>query len=331
MPLNKFHPDMIHDAKQSIAPYVRKTPLLHSPSLSRRCGCQVYLKMECWQTCGCFKLRGITNFLHHRKEAVMETGVVTASSGNHALALAYAATKMNIPRIAIFLPENADPAKVAKIRLHGIDPILAGQTFFETFDIAQAYTAKNGAIYVHSHADPLVIAGQGTIGLEIMADLPDVDAVIVPVGGGGLISGIAAAIQTESRSVAIIGAEPEASPGAYLSMQHGAPCERIQLKPSVADGLAGGLSPLPFEIAHNLIAQVALAAEEDIIAAMKAFFIEEQLVVEGAASVGLAVLLSGKIRLSDQKVVLVLTGRNVAAERFLSVIAPDGDAYDTSI
>jgi threonine dehydratase len=316
---------MIHDAKRSIKPHVLKTPILHSSALSRRCGCEVYLKMECWQTCGCFKLRGITNFLHHRKEAVMETGVVTASSGNHALALAHAATKMKVPRIAIFLPENADPAKVAKIRGHGVDPVLAGQTFFETFDMAQAHAAKSGATYIHSHADPLVIAGQGTIGLEILEALPDVDAVIVPVGGGGLISGIAAAIHAESRSVAIIGAEPEASPGAYLSMQKGAPCERIALKPSVADGLAGGLSPLPFEIAHHLIAQVALAAEEDIVSAMKAFFIEEQLVVEGAASVGLAVLLAGKIKLPDKKIVLVLTGRNVAAARFLSIIAPDGE------
>jgi len=255
----------------------------------------------------------------------METGVVTASSGNHALALAYAATKIKVPHIAIFLPENADLAKVDKIRMHGIDPILAGKTFFETFDIAQAYTAKNGATYVHSHADPLVIAGQGTIGLEIIEDLPDVDTVIVPIGGGGLISGIAAAVHSESSTVEIIGAEPEASPGAYLSMQKGAPCERIALKPSVADGLAGGLSPLPFEIAHRLIAQVALAAEEDIIAAMKAFFTEEQLVVEGAASVGLAVLLSGKIKRPDQKVVLVLTGRNIATERFLSIINPDGE------
>ena len=315
---------MIHEAKRSIQSSILKTPLLHSPSLSRLCGCHVYLKMECWQTCGCFKIRGITNFLNSRKDEVMKAGVVTASSGNHALALAYAATKLKVPHIKIFIPESADPTKVKKIRLSGIDPTLAGENFFETFDIAQSYTQKSGACYVHSHADPLVIAGQGTIGLEIMEDLPDVDAVIIPVGGGGLISGIAAAIKNSASNVSIIGAEPEASPGAYLSMQTGAPCERIPLKPSVADGLAGGLSPLPFEIAHNLIEQVALAAEEDIIAAMKAFFSEEQLVVEGAASVGLAALLAGKISLPDQKVVLVLTGRNVAMERFLSIIAPDG-------
>jgi threonine dehydratase len=249
----------------------------------------------------------------------METGVVTASSGNHALALAHAATQMQVPHIKIFLPEDADPSKVDKIQLCGIEPVLDGETFFEAFDIAQAYTKKSGACYVHSHADPLVIAGQATIGLEILEQLPDVDAVIVPVGGGGLISGIAAAIKEGSNKVAIIGAEPEASPGAYQSMQKGEPCERIALKPSVADGLAGGLSPLPFEIAYNLIEQVALADENEIITAMKTFFSQEQLVIEGAASVGLAVLLSGKIRLRDQKVVLVVTGRNINSDRFLSI------------
>jgi threonine dehydratase len=322
--MSTFNNQMIHDAQRNIQPHVLKTPLLHSQSLSRLCGCQVYLKMECWQTCGCFKLRGVTNYLSHRKQAVMDAGVVTASSGNHALALAHAATKLGVPRIRIFVPETADPSKVEKIRLSGIEPVLDGKNFFETFDIAQAYTQKSGACYVHSHADPLVIAGQATIGLEILQDLPDVDAVIVPVGGGGLISGIAAAIKEKSNHVAIIGAEPEASPGAYLSLQKGEPCERIDLQPSVADGLAGGLSPLPFEIAHHLLAQVALASEDEIIAAMKAFFSEEQLVIEGAASVGLAGLLSGKIRLPDQKVVLVVTGRNIDADRFLSIISSKG-------
>jgi threonine dehydratase len=322
--VSSFKPQMIHDAKRRIHSQVLRTPLWHSPSLSRRCGCHVYLKMECWQTCGCFKIRGITNYLNHRQQAVMDAGVVTASSGNHALALAHAATKMKVPQIRIFLPENADPAKVEKIRLCGTEPVLDGENFFETFDIAQAYVKKSGACYVHSHADPLIIAGQGTIGLEILEDLPDVDAVIVPVGGGGLISGIATAIKEGSSKTAIIGAEPEACPGAYLSMQKGEPCERIELKPSVADGLAGGLSPLPFEIAHHLIEQVALAGEDEIIAAMQAFLSEEQLVMEGAASVGLAVLLAGKIRLRDQKVVLVVTGRNIDSDRFLAIIAQKG-------
>lgn len=256
----------------------------------------------------------------------MESGAVTASSGNHALGVAYAAAKMQVPQIRLFLPENADPAKVEKIRQCGIEPVREGESFFETLDIAQAYTRKNGACYLHSNADPLVIAGQGTIGLEILEDLPDVDAVIVPVGGGGLISGIGAAIKEDSGSTAIIGAEPEASPGVYLSLQKGEPCERITVKPSVADGLAGGLSPLPFEIAQHLIERVALATEDEIMTAMKAFFSEEQLVIEGAASVGLAALLAGKINLRDQKVVLVVTGRNIDSEKFKTIITQSGDS-----
>ena len=255
----------------------------------------------------------------------MKSGVVTASSGNHALGVAYAAAKMQVQQVGIFLPEDGDPLKVAKIRQCGIEPVRQGKNFFETLDFAQAYNRKNGACYVHSNADPLVIAGQGTIGLEILEDLPDVDAVIVPVGGGGLISGIAAAIKAVSKSVAIVGAEPEASPGAYQSLQKGEPCERIDAKPSVADGLAGGLSPLPFEIAQHLIERVELAAEDEIITAMKTFFFEEQLVIEGAASVGLALLLAGKINLPDQKVVLVVTGRNIDPDKFLTIIAQSGE------
>ncbi len=257
--------------------------------------------------------------MHHNKE-VMRSGVATASSGNHALALAYAARKMEVERIQIFLPEGADPAKVEQIRRHGIEPVLEGKNFYESFDIAQSYSAKNGTCYVHSNADPLVIAGQGTIGLEILEDLPDADAIVVPVGGGGLISGIAAAIKKEQSSIAVIGAEPEASPGAYLSLQEGKPCERITLKPSVADGLSGGFSPLPFKIAQPLIKEVVLASEDEIISAMKTFFHQEQLVVEGGASVGLAVLLSQKVDLQDQKVVLVVSGRNIDSKRFLSII-----------
>jgi threonine dehydratase len=317
--LSKVNLDMIQAAKRGFGSHVRKTPLIHSPALSDLCDSHVYLKMECWQTCGCFKIRGITHFLNHRRDAVMKRGIATASSGNHALALAYAATQMAVPDIKIFLPENADPAKVAKIRRCGIDPILSGESFFAAFDRAQAYVEKSGACYVHSHADPLIIAGQGTIGLEILEDLPEVDAVIVPVGGGGLIAGIAAAIKCEARRVAIIGAEPEASPGAFLSLQKGEPCERIPLKPSVADGLAGGLSALPFETAQHLIAQVALAGEDEIVAAMKAFFTEEQLIVEGAGSVGLAVLLAKKISRPGQKIVLVVTGRNIDTKRFLAI------------
>lgn len=323
--MTSFDPALIYAARACIEPHVLRTPLIHSSSLSRLCDCQVYLKMECWQRCGCFKIRGVTNFLNHNKEEVMKAGVATASSGNHALALAYAASKMQVEPIRIFLPEGADPAKIGQIRRHGIEPVLHGETFYDAFDIAQAYSTKNGTRYVHANADPLVIAGQGTIGLEILEDLPDVDAVIVPVGGGGLISGIAAAMHEENSRAAIFGAEPQASPGAYKSLQMGKPCERIALQPSLADGLSGGFSPLPFAIAQPLVSEIGLVAEDEIISAMRAFFYEEQLVIEGGAAVGLALLLSKKIRLPDHQVVLVVTGRNIDSKRFLSIIDQKGE------
>jgi threonine dehydratase len=145
----------------------------------------------------------------------------------------------------------------------------------------------------------------------------------VPVGGGGLIAGISAAVKTTVADVKIFGAEPESSPGAYLSLQQGKPCERIDLKPSVADGLSGGFSPLPFRIAASIIEGVVLAAENEIVAAMGAFFSAEQLVIEGAASVGLAVLLAQKLDLSGQNVVLVVSGRNINSQQFLSIISKD--------
>jgi threonine dehydratase len=321
-----FDTDMIHAAKENLRSHVLKTPLVHSQTLSRLCGCRLYLKMECWQTCGCFKIRGVTNFLVMREKEVHERGVVAASSGNHALALAYTASKMGVKNVKIFLPETADPAKVEKIRLYNVEPVCEGENFFAAFDSAQTYARRTGACYVHSHADPLVIAGQGTIGLEILEDLPKVDSIVVPVGGGGLIAGIAAAAKTTAADVKIYGAEPEASPGAFLSLQRGKPCERIDLKPSLADGLSGGFSPLPFRIAATRIERVVLAAEKEIVAAMGVFFSAEQLVIEGAASVGLAVLLSQKLDLSGQNVVLVVTGRNIDAQLFLSIISNKGNS-----
>ncbi len=322
--MTSFNADLIHEARRKIEPSILRTPLVHSPSLSRLCSCQVYLKMECWQRCGCFKIRGVTNFLHHHQKEARQSGVTTASSGNHALALAYGARMMQLEHVSIFLPVGADPAKIGQIRMHGVEPVVEGKNFYESFDIARSYSTTNGTCYVHSNADPQVIAGQGTIGLEIIDDLPDVDAVIVPVGGGGLISGIAAALKEEQNSIAIIGAEPEASPGAYQSLQEGKPCERIALKPSVADGLSGGFSPLPFKIAHPLIKEIALASEGEIISAMNTFFHQEQLVIEGGAAVGLAVLLARKVHLQKKKVVLVVTGRNIDSKRFLTIIGQNG-------
>jgi len=243
-------------------------------------------------------------------------GLVTCSSGNHGIALAYAAGIFGHLLTKIFLPTYADPNKVDKLKALGAEVVLHGDTFLQTLDEAQQHAKDSGATYVHSHSHPLVIAGQGTIGLEIMEDLPDVQTILVPIGGGGLVSGIATAVKSVATHVRIVGVEPTAAPGAYLSLRDGRCHERIVIRPSIADGLLGTMTPLTFEIARNLIEGVQLVEEDEIIQAMRVFQHDEQLMVEGAAAVGLAAILSGKIKVEGQKVVLILTGRNIDAGKY---------------
>ncbi len=316
-----FRPADVWIARSRLKNLILHTPLLFSPALSRRTGCQIHLKMECWQLCGCFKVRGAINMVSALTDDERNRGLVTCSSGNHGTALAYAASLFGHPPTKVFLPTYADPNKVGKLKALGAEPVLHGDTFLETLDEAQQYAKDSGATYVHSHGHPLVIAGQGTIGLEIMEDLPDVQTILVPIGGGGLISGIATAVKSAAKQVRVVGVEPTAAPGAYLSFRDGFCHERIDLRPSVADGLLGTLTPLTWEISRNLVEGVKLVEEDEIIQAMRVFQQDEQLMVEGAAAVGLAAILNGKVDVQGQKVALVLTGRNINADRYNELIS----------
>ena len=315
-----FRPVDVWTARSRLKNLILRTPLLFSPALSRRTGCQLYMKMECWQLCGCFKIRGAINMVSALTPSERSRGLVTCSSGNHGAALAYAASIFGRPPTKVFLPKCADPNKVDKLRTLGAEAVLHGIDFLEALDEALQYAKDSGGIYVHSHSHPLIIAGQGTIGLEIMEDLPDVQMILVPIGGGGLISGIATAVKSATAQVRVIGVEATAAPGAYLSFRDGRCHERVDIRPSVADGLMGTLTPLTWEISRNLVEGVKLVEEDEIIQAMRVFQQDEQLMVEGSASVGLAAILSGKIDVQGQKVVLVLTGRNIDARKYNKLV-----------
>lgn len=311
----------IWEARDRIRNRVWRTPLVYSQALSERAGCQVYLKMECWQVCGCFKVRGAVNMVTALAPEERERGLVTASSGNHGIALAYAASLFPGTRATVFLPEGADPAKVRKIRALGAETRFHGKDYLAALAEAKRVQEGEGRVFVHSHAHPLIMAGQGTIGLEVLEDLPEVDAILVPVGGGGLISGVAVAAKSLSPRVKVIAVEPSAAPGAYLSFREGRPCEQIELRPTLADGLSGGFAPLAWEVSHDLIQAAVLVEDHEIAYAMRVFQEAEQLMVEGAASVGLAALLHGKVDLKGERVVLVLTSRNIDAARYNRVVA----------
>lgn len=309
----------ILQAKERLAGVVLRTPLVFSPALSKRTGCQIYLKMECWQLCGCFKVRGAINKISVLSEEEAAAGLVTASSGNHGIAVAFAAQQKHLSA-RVFLPEGADASRVEKIHLNGGETVFFGKNFAEAYDEAQLYARQSGAAFVHSHADPLVIAGQGTIGLEILEDLPQVDAIIAPIGGGGLISGISMGVKSIVPGVRIFGAEPSAAPSAFRSIKEGVCYERIDVLPSIADGLLGGVGKLPFEIFRDRLESVALIDDSEMVEAMKAYQQDEQLMVEAAAAVPLAAILSRKIELQGRRVVLVVTSRNIDAERYSQIL-----------
>ena len=274
-----FDPRWIYEAKRRIRGHVLRTPLIHSKGLSSHTGYEVYLKMECWQLCGCFKVRGAINHVASLTPEERAQGIVTASSGNHALAVAYASSIHGSPPTRIYLPENADPTKVKQIEAWNPEIVFHGTCFQEAHDEARRYTEEHGAVFVHSHADPKVIAGQGTIGLEIMEDLPDVDAVISPIGGGGLISGISTAMKTISPGVEVYGVEPTAAPGAYRSLREGVCYETLEIGESIADGLLGGFGRLPFEICSRTLDDTCLVEDDEIVEAMRMFQKTEQVMV----------------------------------------------------
>jgi len=306
----------IWQARRRLQPHILRTPLLLSHSLSQLTGCQIYLKMECWQLCGCFKVRGAINMVASLSNRERRSGLVTCSSGNHGVALSFAARLFGQTPTKVFVPENAERTKTKKISLFGAEVVYYGNDFLNTLEYATNYAKEHAAVFVHSHSHPLVIAGQGTIGLEIIEDLPDVEVVIVPVGGGGLIAGIVTALKSARKRIQVIGVEPSAAPGAYISFRDGYCHEKIPLRTSIADGLMGTLTPLTFALTYRLVDEIALVEDQEIIEAMRVFWEEEQLMIEGSAAVGLAAVLAGKLNIKKQKTVLVLTGRNINWDRY---------------
>lgn len=307
-------------AQRNLSGLIARTPLEHSFLLSQQAGCQVYLKLENWQKTGSFKVRGAINKVASLIEEEKARGLVTASAGNHALGVAYAAQVWGNVPTTVFVPVNAPASKLKKLEEFECDVRLSGSFYDEAHHAAVHFEQLHGATYVHAYDDPLTIAGQGTVGLEIMEDLPQAEAILVPVGGGGLIAGIAVAAKAINPHVQVIGVQPEASPAAYLSLRDGHPYEEYAAAPTISDGLAGGFGRLPFEIASHLIDEIVLVSEEETRAAVFTLLELAQLVVEGAGAVGIAALLAGRVNLAGRKVVAVMSGANIDANLLFEII-----------
>ena len=313
--------EMVQAAAERLKGVVHATPLDYNTTFSRMAGCDVYMKMENLQKTGSFKIRGAYNKIGVLSEVERQRGVIAASAGNHAQGVAFAATKAGI-RSTIVMPEVAPLAKVQATRGYGAEVVLAGGVYDEAFAKACELQRETGATFVHAFDDPAVMAGQGTIGLEILAALPDVSAVVVPVGGGGLIAGMAAAIKQLAPKVRVIGVQASGAPAMYLSKHAHARVETPEAM-TMADGIAVRLpGEQTFKVIEQYVDEVVVVDEEEIAATILLLLERSKMVVEGAGAVSLAALIQGRLALTG-KVAAVLSGGNMDVN-FISRIIEHG-------
>jgi len=301
----------VEDARQALAPYLSPTPLRRAFSVP---GGQAWLKLECWQPTGSFKVRGALNVLAGLGSAERKRGVVAASAGNHALGVAFAIQALggDIPA-TVFVPATAPRAKVDKLRTFPVTVVEGGATYDEAAARAAEHARTTGAFTVHAYDDPRTAAGQGTVGLEILDQNPLIGTIVVPVGGGGLIAGIAAAVKAQRPDVRIVAVQPAASPALRDSLAQGQPLLDYRAEPTLADGLAGGIGLMVYTHRH-LVDEVVNVTEPEIEDAIIALVAHDQVVAEGSGAVGVAALRSGRLRLDDGRpAAVVITGANIDA------------------
>ncbi|WP_338728250.1 threonine ammonia-lyase [Haladaptatus sp. DJG-WS-42] len=298
---------------------VRHTPLETSRSLSRMSGADVHLKMEHLQRTGSFKTRGAYNKLKQVAAAGGVNRVVAASAGNHAQGVALAATTVGIES-TIVMPKSAPQTKIDATRDYGGDVELHGSNFPEAMAYAKTLTEADDTIFVHAYDDPDIVAGQGTIGLEIHADLPEVDTVIVPIGGGGLIGGISTALKALDPSIHVVGVQAEAAATVPESLDKGGP-HSIDHPDTIADGIAtGGISELTYDLIERHVDEVITVSDDQISSGILILLERAKQLVEGAGAVSVAALLSDDLDVEGETVVPLLCGGNIDMSMLQTVL-----------
>ncbi|MEJ2539711.1 MAG: threonine ammonia-lyase [Gemmatimonadota bacterium] len=313
-------PSELVAARDRIGDFVVHTPCPRAPAFADLTDGELYLKFESLQCTGSFKDRGSLNRMLHLTEEERRRGVVTASAGNHAQAVAYHASRLGIP-CTVVMPEGAPLIKITNTRGYGAKVLLHGLVLDDSAEEAWRLVEEEGRVMVHPFDDPLVIAGQGTMGLEIAEQVPEVDLVIVPVGGGGMISGIALALKAHRPSVRIVGVEVEAAPSARASRDAGH-IVKITSHRTIADGIATKrVGDHTFPIIEQLVDDLVVVSEEETAQAILMLLERQKAVVEGAGAVGLAALTTGRVSMSrGEKGVLLISGGNIDTNRVARII-----------
>ena len=302
----------VRAAAERIRGFVVRTPLERSVELSDLCGVDVWLKFECFQTTGSFKLRGALNAVLLLSDEAKQAGVITASAGNHGLGVARAAAISGVPA-SVVVPETASLAKVEALRHSGAHLVLSGPTYDDAEREGRRLARERDLWFISAYNDAAVVAGGGTIALEVLEDLPAARTFVVPAGGGGLIGGIGVAAHGIDSAIVVAGAQSVASPALHAALQSGGLVD-VDVLPSVADGLSGNVEKdsITLDLLKQHVREVMLVEEAQITQAMRWLLVHEHVLVEGSAAVGVAALLAGA-RPEAAPVVVLLTGRNVAA------------------
>ncbi len=298
----------VREAEHRIRGYIRETPLEYSRPLSDIGRANVYLKLENVQLSGSFKIRGVFNKILSLDLGDKEIEFVTASTGNHSAAFAHAISTLNLQGI-VFLPENASPAKIRDIKQYKVNIRFYGRDSVETERFARKFAEEKGLMYISPYNDPKIIGGQGTIGVELERQLRDIDYILAPVGGGGLISGIAGYLKEVLPHVEVIGVQPENSAVMYHSIKAGK-ILKIESKPTLSDGTAGGIEEgsITFELCRRYVDNFILVSESEIAKSILFILERHHLLIEGAAALPVAAYLRDPSRFRGGNVVLVLSG-----------------------
>lgn len=309
------------EAEERIRPYVRETPVEFSSYLSKIGSCKVHLKLENIQLSGSFKFRGAVNKLLSLSQEERDQGVITASSGNHGCAFAYACHILGL-KGKVYLPNYASPAKVEAIRQYEVELEFYGDDCGQETEVfARNTAAEIGQVYLSPYNDPKVIGGQGTIGIELERQLDSIDSVLVCVGGGGLIGGIAGYLKVQDKNIEILGCQPENSAVMYESTKAGRIVEVASL-PTLSDGSAGGLEPgaITFEICRDYVDDFILVSEEEIKDAILFILEKHHMIIEGAAAVAVASFLKRKHQFTGKHVVLLISGAKISMDTLKKIL-----------
>lgn len=301
--------DDIKKAHQRIADHAHRTPVLSSKQVDQKTGGHILFKCENFQKVGAFKFRGASNAIFSLNEEEAKNGVATHSSGNHAQAVALAAKMHGVPAYVV-MPENAPKVKVKAVQNYGAEITFCESTLEARESTLQQVVEKTGATFIHPYDDARIIAGQGTSALEMLEDHPDLDIIITPVGGGGLLSGTALAAKSINPNITVIGAEPTNADDAYRSFKAE---ELIPVKnpDTIADGLRTSLGKLPFSIITEHVDDIVTVPEESIVEAMRYIWERLNIIIEASCAVPVAAVFDGKVDVKGKKVGIIITGGNV--------------------